>query len=292
MSSFLSVLLLVSSPGISLSLISSSPPLQLRRLDSNAWNSHDVALERLIISDQNFGAATIFGKRLSISRRNRRRDMTILNNEISDTEGSNGGIDEYEIEYEQHVTQQCDSDDKQNKSKKKKTRFIEISSSIELPFSAEVAYDAYSNLPRQSSWSSWLESVEVLDIDGSNSNSNSNSVQSCWTSKIMGIKYSWIAISIENERPHTIQWSSVTGLKNEGTVRFYKKKGNTYQQGPTLMTVEMSFVTPRAVSLIINRSRTLSSYVEKKMIDQSLYDFRDIVLKNDVKKIKEKSSII
>lgn len=171
------------------------------------------------------------------------------------------------------------SNDEEEDSMKRKR--IEITSQIELPFSAEVAYDAYTNLSRQSSWSSWLESVVVL-----NDNNDGDKVESRWTSKMMGIRYSWTAVAVKNIRPHTIQWRSTTGLQNEGIVRFYQKEGNagSHDKGPTtLMTLKMVFVAPRAVSSIIRRSKKLSNYVEEKMIAQSLKEFRDTVLENDVK---------
>jgi len=181
-----------------------------------------------------------------------------------------------------------DSDsDGGRETQKNKKRLIEIKSEIELPFSAEVAYDAYSDLSRQASWSSWLESVEVVgnqnDGDGDDGSNNASKVESLWTSNMFGIRYSWTAVAVKNERPHTIRWKSVTGLRNEGIVRFYKKEGNAYNQGPTLMTLRMAFVAPRAVSAMIRRSKKLSNYVEEKMIAQSLEGFRDIVLECDTK---------
>ena len=286
---------MVISPIKSSSLLSSSSlspqTNNQQRLNNN--NRHaviDVVSAKGSIS----GKGHMINNRCSTRRRFCRRPMTSLDsneNSAAETEDIIGDTDAYEIEYEEQI----DGDNiNGNTPKKKNKRLIEISSQIELPFSAEIAYDAYTNLPRQSSWSSWLESVEVLNSkndndNDSNSNSNKvNKVQSKWTSKMMGYTYSWEAIAIKNERPHTIEWSSVTGLQNEGIVRFYKKKGSesSYKDGPTLMTIKMSFVTPRVVSSIIRKSKTLRNYVEKKMIEQSLNDFRDVVLENDVKKQK------
>lgn len=163
-----------------------------------------------------------------------------------------------------------------------KRKIIEVSSQIELPFSAEIAYKAYSDLPRQPSWSSWLESVVVV-----NDGSKSGEVESLWTSKMLGFRYSWTAVAVKNEQPHTIQWRSVTGLRNEGVVRFYRKEGNTYHQGPTLMTLRMVFVAPRAVSSLIRRSKKISNLVQETMIAQSLKDFRDVVLEKDVENAVE-----
>ena len=147
-------------------------------------------------------------------------------------------------------------------------RSIEISSELELPFSAEVAYDAYSNLTRQPSWSSWLHKVEYL-VDDSKS--------SKWTMKFMGLKYSWNAIATRNERPHTIQWKSTSGLQNFGRVKFHE-----FDENRTLMTLKMTLIAPRAAASLFRRSNRLSNFVEEKMIMSSLTVFRDIVAETDL----------
>lgn len=148
-------------------------------------------------------------------------------------------------------------------------RLITVSSHIELPFSAEVAYDAYSNLTRQPSWSSWLDSV-VLSED--------NPEESRWTIKVMGIKYSWTAIALHNERPHTVQWRSTTGLSNYGIVRFERRGMHS-----TWMTLNMTFIAPRAVAALFRKSQKLAHIVETMLV-QSLRKFRDIVVEVDLKK--------
>lgn len=44
-----------------------------------------------------------------------------------------------------------------------KGRIVSASASITLPFSSHVAYDAFSDVRRQPSWSPWLRSVSYLD---------------------------------------------------------------------------------------------------------------------------------
>lgn len=159
-------------------------------------------------------------------------------------------------------------------------RLIEVSSRIELPFSPFVAYDAYSNLPRQPTWSSWLDSVTVSDDKPG---------ESVWTMRFWGITYSWTAVAVKNERPHLIQWKSITGLQNFGTVRFHAQNKNNDGDNDddstttTLMTMKMTFVAPRAVSALFKKSTRLAKYVENKVITQSLYNFRDVVLEKDLK---------
>jgi len=149
-------------------------------------------------------------------------------------------------------------------------RLIEVHSELKLPFSAEVAFDAYSNLPRQSSWSSWLHSVEYVGEGTENSK---------WTMKFMGVRYSWTAIALQNDRPHTIRWKSTSGLQNFGTVRFFNEEANE----STLMTMKMSFIAPRAVASLFRRSKRLANFVQEKMIMDSMVQFRDTVVENDLK---------
>jgi uncharacterized membrane protein len=148
-------------------------------------------------------------------------------------------------------------------------RMVAVTSELELPFSAEVAYDAYSDLTRQPTWSSWLASVEYLD---------EKKQKSKWTVKIMGLSYSWTAVAVKYERPHTIQWKSTSGLQNFGTVKFHPKEDNKN----TLMNVSISFVAPRAALALLTRSNKLTNVVRDKMVASSLSEFRDIVLENDL----------
>ena len=157
---------------------------------------------------------------------------------------------------------------------------IDITSTLELPFPAEVAYDAFSDLPRQPSWSSWLRSVDYITDDGSVTN-DPNSKSSLWTLKKAGIKFSWTAISTKNERPNLIKWESTSGLKNFGTVQFEKSTPTT-----TTMTMNLSFVTPRVVAGLFNRSKSLKEFVRTKMIDTAMEKFRDVVLETDLAKEK------
>lgn len=172
---------------------------------------------------------------------------------------------------ESHIQEDEIDDDKNNPFHNNpdipQGRLIEVSSRIELAFSAHAAYDAYADLPRQATWSSWLESVTV---------SESNPDESIWTLRFLGISYSWTAVAVQNQRPHLIQWKSITGLQNFGTVRFYPKDGD---EEVTVMTMKMTFVAPRAVSMLFRKSKGLANFVEQKIITQSLEEFRNIVSK-------------
>ena len=170
------------------------------------------------------------------------------------------------------------SDDGENELERRPR--IDITSTLELPFPAEVAYDAFSDLPRQPSWSSWLRSVDYIDDDGSITD-DPNSKSSLWTLRKAGIKFSWTAISTKNERPNLIKWESTSGLKNFGTVQFEKSTPTT-----TIMTMNLSFITPRVVAGLFNRSKSLQEFVRTKMIDTAMEKFRDVVLEADLAKEK------
>ena len=153
-------------------------------------------------------------------------------------------------------------------------RKIEITSQVDLPFSPEVAYDVYSDLTRQSSWSNWLHSVEYFGDDREKSK---------WTMKFMGVKYSWTAIATKNLRPHTIEWESTSGLRNFGTVHFEQQQSNDGISTPnTKMKMQMTFVAPRIVSGLFRRSNRLANFVRDKMITASMLEFRQVVLEVDL----------
>lgn len=151
-------------------------------------------------------------------------------------------------------------------------KIIEVTSEVKLPFSREVAYDAYSNLTRQPSWSSCLHSVEYPDETKETSK---------WTMRFMGIKYSWTAVALRNERPSVIQWQSTSGLRNFGIVKFLPQEQDS--EYPTLMTMRMTFVAPRAAAAVFRRSKKMVNFVKENMIKDSMLNFRDVVLENDLK---------
>ena len=150
-------------------------------------------------------------------------------------------------------------------------RLIQIESELKLPFSREVAYDAYSDLTRQPSWSSWLHSVDYIDDEKNNSK---------WTMKFLKVKYSWTAIALKNQRPCVIQWQSTSGLQNFGIVEFIPSDDENY---PTLMTMKMAFVAPRAAAAVFRQSKFMTNFVREKMILDSMLTFRDVVWRNDCK---------
>jgi uncharacterized membrane protein len=169
-----------------------------------------------------------------------------------------------------------DDDDVNLNQEESNKRRIDIVSSVELPFSAEIAFQAYSDLTRQPSWSSWLHSVEY---------DPSTEGASIWTMKAMGVKYSWTAVSTAMEPPNVIAWKSTSGLQNFGRVEFHSTSPDT-----TIMNLQMMFLAPRAVSALFRKSNKLAKFAEQHMIRASLEEFREVVLQNDVPKMEGKDN--
>ena len=117
--------------------------------------------------------------------------------------------------------------------------------SIDLPFAAEVAYDAFSDLPRQATWSPWLRSVSYIDDEGDGGDESGTATATAtatsgggeegqpssstpppprretrWRAGIGGIRFGWNAVHTRLERPRAIEWESTSGLRNFGSVRF------------------------------------------------------------------------
>jgi uncharacterized membrane protein len=154
---------------------------------------------------------------------------------------------------------------------------VSASATIELPFSSNIAFDAFKDPIRQPSWSSWLKSVEYID-------EIANPDITKWTIGLLGLKFSWTAKHTLRDRENgIIEWQSATGLQNRGRVTFIPIHNNL-----TTMKISMTFVTPRVVSKLLgNKKKALQRLVEERMLGQTLEKFRDVVLTNDVP-LKEK----
>jgi len=160
-----------------------------------------------------------------------------------------------------------------------------VEAEIDLPFDAEIAFDAYSDLPRQPTWSPWLKSVEFLD-DGHR--------ESEWKMRYAGLRLSWIAVSTNNRRPYVIEWESTKGFRNRGRVDFVKladqrrddKDRNTDAVPSaamlTHMKVTMTFQVPGLVAKMFPSHGRICHMVENRMLKPTLEKFRDIVLEKDV----------
>eukprot|EP00591_Stephanopyxis_turris_P008645 CAMPEP_0195522098 /NCGR_PEP_ID=MMETSP0794_2-20130614/20041_1 /TAXON_ID=515487 /ORGANISM="Stephanopyxis turris, Strain CCMP 815" /LENGTH=176 /DNA_ID=CAMNT_0040651785 /DNA_START=44 /DNA_END=571 /DNA_ORIENTATION=+ len=130
----------------------------------------------------------------------------------------------------------------QTESDKGNKRIINATASIVLPFSSTVAFEFYSDLTRQPSWSPWLRSVKYLeDSVGFNGERETE-----WTLAIRGLNLCWRAVGTVLDPPNEIAWVSTSGLKNEGNVIFQTL--DEENPGVCKMTLSMAFVAPRVLA--------------------------------------------
>ena len=142
---------------------------------------------------------------------------------------------------------------------------VTLSSGITLPFSSDVAYEAFSEVRRQPEWSDWLHSVEELDQG-----------ESKWTLRYMGFQFSWKAVHTTLDRPNLIEWKSTSGLRNKGKVEFRPSECGT----KTDMTMSIEFIAPRIVARFFGER--VNKIVEQRILGKTLDNFRDVVLTKDL----------
>ena len=173
---------------------------------------------------------------------------------------------------------------------------IIASARVTLPFSASVAFDAFSNLPRQPSWSPWLKDVRYID-DENDHNDDDTAVETQpsvdgiplretqWTMGYRGFQFSWNAVSTRLERPYVIEWQSTSGLRNYGSVRFTEEAtvaaNGIDESQQTEMVLSMKFIAPRVIAALFRRSNKIQDVMET-MLTGTLLGFRDVVLEEDV----------
>ena len=180
---------------------------------------------------------------------------------------------------------------------------IVVSASINLPFSADVAFSAFADLPRQPSWSSWLHSVTYIEDDENEGKEIEYTEcgiplrETKWVMKWKkAFRFSWKSKVTKLERPKEIQWESTSGLKNMGRITFtdnanvstkiedYVNDNDLDSDGnvSTGMILEMKFIAPRIVASMMRRSDAISSFMEDQMLTPTLVNFRKIVLEDDL----------
>mmetsp|Transcript_4977 Transcript_4977/g.10468 ORF Transcript_4977/g.10468 Transcript_4977/m.10468 type:complete len:286 (-) Transcript_4977:1362-2219(-) len=194
---------------------------------------------------------------------------------------------EIAINYASDEIEEEEVDDKALKNNKKK---IECSASIMLPFSADVAFTAFSDLTRQPSWCKYLHSVEYIglvneDDDGTNDGDLlSQEVplrSSKWTVGVKGLRFSWTASDTRIIRNKQIDWASTSGMYNIGSVVFTPSSSTSQSDSTTHMELCFIFVLPRVVSSLYRRLN-IRKYTEDVMLADMLQRFRDVVIEEDL----------
>ena len=153
---------------------------------------------------------------------------------------------------------------------------IQVSAAIELPFPKSVAYEAFSDLSRQSSYSPWLKSVEYIEGER-----NSVGSKTRWRLAYLGLRFTWNSIStLQDPQNGVIEWESITGLQNNGRVTFQELSNNR-----SYMNMTMSFAVPRIAARLLGPHK-LATIVEKRILETTVRNFRQVVVENDWKMIQ------
>jgi len=185
-----------------------------------------------------------------------------------------------------------DTSPNENNELKNNKKKIECSASIMLPFSADVAFTAFSDLTRQPSWCKYLHSVEYIglvneDDDGTNDGDLlSQEVplrSSKWTVGVKGLRFSWTASDTRIIRNKRLEWKSISGLRNIGSVVFTPSSSTSSSQSDSTTHMELCFifVLPRVVSSLYRRLN-IRKYTEDVMLADMLERFRDVVIEEDL----------
>lgn len=207
-----------------------------------------------------------------------------------------------EIDNQLNLETDPDLDMDPAKLEKLSKKEIVVSSSINLPFSADVAFSAFADLPRQPSWSSWLHSVSYIENENPEYTECGIPLQETkWVmrwKKARALSFSWKSRVTKFERPNCIEWESTSGLKNLGRITFIETEGPkprrimendmseeavaSTSKVNTEMILEMKFIAPRIVAGMMRRSDAISSLMEDQMLEPTMTSFRRIVMEDDL----------
>ena len=197
------------------------------------------------------------------------RELEVYNDADKELNSINS-LNEFNVNY-------FSSDDDIDEALKNKRKRIECSAAILLPFSADIAFNAFSDLRRQPSWCRYLHSVEyigLVDVDDKSSQVPLRS--SKWTVGVKGLRFSWTANDTKIKSPSVIEWESTSGLKNVGSVVFTPSPSSD----STHMKLSFTFVLPRVVSSLYRRLN-IRQYTDG-MLEDMLKCFRDVVVQEDL----------
>jgi uncharacterized membrane protein len=162
---------------------------------------------------------------------------------------------------------------------------IQVSASVELPFPRAVAYDAFADLSRQSTYSPWLQSVEYV-----NGKRNVVGALTRWKLSYLGLRFSWNAIcTVVDPQNGIVEWKSISGLSNQGRVVFSEHPAEDGGRSSSIMHMTMCVSMPRIAARLVGQGQ-LASLFEKHILENTIQNFRHIVAENDWKRIQEQAA--
>ncbi len=136
--------------------------------------------------------------------------------------------------------------------------WLEHTCQIEVPLEIDRVWHLWSNLELMPNWMKWIRSVELIDQELSR-----------WTLDTRGLTFSWISHTHTVIQHQMISWTSVDGLANRGTLRFYDRKGST------VVKLTVAYVLPGLLKMM--DSLFLGQVVESSL-QGDLERFREYAL--------------
>jgi len=202
-----------------------------------------------------------------------------------------------ELEHQQQLDNDHDDSNERGSRKHNEKREIVGTASITLPFSANIAFDAFADLTRQPSWSTWLRSVKYITSEDDNNYLAENKHRETeWRMGWGKFTFGWNAKSTKLERPRIIQWESTKGLKNSGCATFTENYVLTdevkdYNDDDTIiddanmvnttMILTVKFIAPRIVARALGRSSKVEAFMNRLLMG-TLTSFQEVVTKEDL----------
>ena len=114
--------------------------------------------------------------------------------------------------------------------------WLEHTCQIQVPESIDRVWDLWVNLELLPQWMKWIRSVKVLGGDLSE-----------WELDSRGFSFSWTSRTHTTIQHQRIEWESVSGLSNRGTLRFYDRK----EEG-TIVRLTVAYALPSWLASIMS----------------------------------------
>lgn len=141
------------------------------------------------------------------------------------------------------------------------SNWLEHSVEIEVEAPIDLVWNLWSDLEQMPRWMKWIDSVEVLPDDPN---------QARWKLNTGGLEFTWMSRNIKVIPHQIIQWESVSGLPNRGSVRFYDRKETS------IVRLSIAYAIPGILGKIMD-SLFLGRAVEST-IQADLERFREYAL--------------
>ncbi len=141
------------------------------------------------------------------------------------------------------------------------SNWLEHSVLIEVDAPMDLVWKLWSNL-EMAQWMKWIESVKVLE---------DNPELSRWKLDTGGLEFTWLSRIIKVVPQQVIQWESVDGLPNRGTVHFYDRHTSS------IVKLTVAYAIPGIIGKIMD-NLFLGRAVEST-IRADMERFRDYALK-------------